>query len=94
MMEDRTNKLKTQSSFQHVAKPYKTVEEALEAFKTERANHIKYIKGTTEDLRNHVVQMSFGWIDCYQLCLVIACNSDRHMQQIQELKEDPNFPSR
>jgi len=94
VMEDRTNKVKTQPAFESVNTPYKTVEEALVAFKAERADHIKYIKGTTEDLRNHVVQMPFGWLDCYQLCLMISSYSNRHMQQIEEVKADPNFPSR
>ena len=69
MMEDRSNKVKTMTPFEPQNTPYKSLDEALDAFKARRAEHIKYIKTTTEDLRNHVVQMPFGWIDCYQLCL-------------------------
>jgi len=74
--------------------PYRNINEAIESFKTTRADNIKYIKGTTENLRNHVLKMPFGWIDCYQLCLVISANSDRYFEQIEEIKTDPNFPSR
>jgi len=66
----------------------------MESFATDRANHIKYIKGTTEDLRNHVIQMPFGWIDAYQLCLMISSGTDRYMEQIEQIKADSKFPAR
>ena len=44
---------------------YKSIQEALQSFKSLRAAHIKYMKSSTEDLRNHVVEMPFGYIDCY-----------------------------
>lgn len=94
VMEDRSNKVKAQAAFEPVNTPYKTLEEALESFKAARAEHIKYIKNTTEDLRNHVAKMPFGWLDCYQLCLMISSHSQRHVQQIEEVKGNPNFPSR
>ena len=73
---------------------FKTVGEALDHFKATRAEHFKYMKGTTEDLRNHVAQTSYGWLDCYQVCLLISSYSKRYLQQIEEIKADPNFPSR
>jgi hypothetical protein len=93
-LEDRSNKVKTSEPFEPKNTPYKSLDEALNAFKAMRADHIKYMKSTTEDLRNHVVQMPFGWLDCYQLCLMMAAHSNRHTQQINEVKADPNFPSR
>lgn len=94
MMENRTNRVKTIAPFEPQNTPYKSIAEALIDFKTRRADHIKYLKSTTEDLRNHVVQMPFGWIDGYQLCLMMASHSNRHNQQIDEVKSDPNFPAR
>jgi DinB superfamily len=91
-LEDRSGKIKTIPPLEPQNTPYKTLDEALEAFKTRRADHIKYMKATTEDLRNHMVQMPFGSLDCYQLCLMIAAHSNRHTQQINEVKADPNFP--
>ncbi len=73
---------------------FKTVEEALESFKTTRAEHFKYMKGTTEDLRNHVAYTAYGWLDCYQVCLLISSYSKRYLEQIEEIKADPHFPSR
>ena len=92
MIEDRSNKVKTVDAFEPKNTPYKSLEDAIEAFKAGRADHIKYMKSTTEDMRNHVLQMPFGWIDCYQLCLMIAAHNNRHVQQINEVKADPGYP--
>jgi hypothetical protein len=87
-MEDRTHKVKTSASLEPQNAPYKSLIQALDDFKKKRTNHIEYIQSTTEDLRDHIVQTPFGWVDCYQLCLVIASHSKRHMQQIDEIKEE------
>ena len=92
MIKDRTNKVKTQEAFEPKNAPWKSLDEAIKDFKDKRNDHIKYMKSTTEDLRNHVVQLPFGWIDCYQLYLMIGAHSNRHTQQIDEVKADPNFP--
>ena len=92
MIEDRTNKVKTFPTFEPQNTGYKTLDEAMNDFKTTRAARIKYIKATSEDLRNHFVQMPFVLLDCYQLCLMIAANTDRHIQQLNEVKADTGFP--
>jgi uncharacterized damage-inducible protein DinB len=92
MMEDRSFKAKTAEPFEPKNTPYKSHEDALSYFKNARAEHIKYLKSTTEDLRNHVVQMPYGWIDGYQLSLMISAHSNRHTRQINEIKADPGFP--
>ena len=92
MTEDRTNKVKTFSPLEPQNTPYKSLDEAINDFKTTRIAHIKYIKATSEDLRNHFVQMPFGLLDCYQLCLLISSHTDRHVQQLNEVKADAGFP--
>ncbi len=92
MMEDRSYKVKTSEAFEPKNTPYKSIDEAIDAFKSQRTEHIKYLKSTTEDMRNHVAQMPFGWLDCYQLCLMAGSHSNRHTQQINEVKADPGFP--
>lgn len=92
MMEDRSSKVKTVESFEPKSTPYQYLDDAVNAFKVMRADHIKYMKSTTEDMRNHVVQMPFGWLDCYQLCLMMASHSNRHMQQMKEVIADTDFP--
>jgi len=92
MMEDRSFKVKTSESFEPKNASWKTVDEAMDYFKDLRAEHIKYIKNTTEDLRNHVVTMPFGALDCYQVCLMMGSHSNRHTQQLNEVKAEKNFP--
>jgi len=92
MIESRENKVKTFPVLEPQNTGYKSLEEAINDFKTSRTAHIKYIKATSEDLRNHFVQMPFGLLDCYQLCLMISSHTNRHTQQLNEVKADAGFP--
>ncbi len=92
MVKDRTKKAQAPEPFQPKNISYKSLDEAIDDFKTNRTAHIKYMKTSTEDMRNHVIQMPFGSIDCYQLYLMIAAHSNRHTQQMNEVKADPAFP--
>lgn len=73
---------------------YKDLGEALAKFQALRATMIDYIKTTNDDLRAH----SFGdygeVIDCWQWMLEISTHAERHIQQIREIKNDPNFPKK
>jgi hypothetical protein len=71
---------------------YKDLGEALGKFQALRATMIEYIKTTSDDMRAH----SFGdreVIDCWQWMLEISTHAERHIQQIREIKNDPNFPT-
>ena len=94
MMEDRSKKFKTMEPFEPKNTGYNTLAEATEDFKKNRMEHIRYLKNSTEDFRNHVVQMPFGSIDAYQVCLMIASHSNRHTQQINEVKASTGFPAK
>jgi hypothetical protein len=91
-LESRERKVKTFAPFEPQNTPFKTLDDAMTSFKDLRAEHIKYMKTTTEDLRNHMVQMPFGTLDCYQLCLMMAAHTERHRKQMEEVKANPNFP--
>ena len=73
---------------------YKDMGEALGKFQALRGTMIDYIKTTNDDLRAH----SFGEygevIDCWQWMLEISTHAERHIQQIREIKNDPNFPKK
>lgn len=71
---------------------WKTRGAALADFKSKASDYISYINSSTEDMRNHVIEMPFGWIDCYQLSLIIAANNECFLRQINEIKKDPKFP--
>jgi hypothetical protein len=91
-MESREEKRKTLAPLDPQNSGYENFEIAVNDFKVNRAAHIKYIKATSQDLRNHFVQMPFGMIDCYQLCLMISAHTSRHISQLNEIKADPKFP--
>ena len=73
---------------------YKDMGEALGKFQALRATMIDYIKTTNDDLRAH----SFGdygeVIDSWQWMLEISTHAERHINQIREIKSDPNFPKK
>ena len=94
MIEDRTTKAQAPEPIQPKNTGFNSLTEAVEDFKNSRGNHIKYLKNSTEDLRNHVVQMPFGYIDCYQFLLFMAAHSNRHTQQMNEVKANPGFPAK
>ncbi len=91
-IEDRTNKVKTAEPFEPKNSMFNSLDEAINDFRQHRMDHIKYLKTTTGDLRNHMVQMPFGTLDCYQLSLMIAAHSNRHTQQMNEVKASSGFP--
>jgi hypothetical protein len=93
MIENRSTKAQAPEPIQPKNAGYTSIDAALLDFKITRMEHIKYIKTSTEDMRNHVVQLPFGWIDCYQLYLMIAAHSNRHTQQLNEVKANAAFPA-
>lgn len=93
MVTDNNQPVKLMEIFLPENSTHRLHNEPLSVFKAARTDHIKYIKNTTEDLRNHVVQTPIGYLDCYQLCLLIAANSKRCIQQINEIKSSAGFPN-
>lgn len=92
MVTDRTNKVKTSESFEPVKSSWATTDKAFIAFKDKRTDLIKYAKTSTDDMRNHMIQMPFGYLDTYQLMLMIGAHTRRHIMQIEEVKANPAFP--
>jgi hypothetical protein len=90
--EDRTNKIKTFDALKPENTPYKTLAEALASFKENREKLIAFVNTSKDDLRNHVSALPMGSYDAYQLILLISAHTNRHMQQIEEVKADANFP--
>lgn len=91
-IEDRSTKVKTFPPLEPVNTPYKSVTEAWDSFSKSRDKLIEYVNATNEDLRNHVMKLPLGSFDAYQMILFIGAHSNRHMQQMNEVKADPNFP--
>lgn len=91
-VEDRSHKAKTFDVLEPANSPYKTVAEALAAFKEHRQKLIAFVKSTPANLRNHVSVLPIGTYDAYQFILLIAAHSNRHTQQVDEVKNSVNFP--
>ena len=91
-IRSRENKVKTFSSYEPVNTPYKSLDEAVDEFKSKRADLVKYAKTSTGNMRDHVVEGMMGMMDTYQLILVLSGHTARHTAQIEEIKQHPNFP--
>jgi len=91
-LEDRSTKVKTSDPMKPENTPFTSAADALQSFKTSRDKLIVFVKSTQDDLRNHVLSLPFGTYDSYQMILLIGAHSNRHTQQIEEVKADPNFP--
>jgi len=85
-------KAQAPEEFRPVKSPYHTLSETLDAFKADRNKLIDYIQKTNDDMRKHIAKMPFGSLDSYQLVLLISAHTNRHTQQINEVKADSNFP--
>jgi len=62
-------------------------------FKESRDRDIAYVESTEDDLRDHFVPHPvLGPLDGYQWILLMSAHSERHTEQINEVKADPKFP--
>lgn len=93
MVADRSQKREAQETMKPSGK-FGSFEATLAEFKTQRDNHIQYIKTTSDDLRNHYNDFPFGKLDTYQTILLMAAHSRRHTAQVQEVLSNPNFPKK
>jgi hypothetical protein len=91
-IENRTQKVKTMDPMKPENTPYQSAADALASFKENREKLISFMSSTKDDLRNHVVELPFGTYDAYQVILLVGAHSNRHTQQIEEVKADANFP--
>ncbi|GEO07831.1 DinB family protein [Segetibacter aerophilus] len=93
-VKDRAHKSKTFEALEPANAPYKTAAEAVASFKENREKLVAFVKTSNEDLRAHISALPIGTYDAYQLILLIAGHSNRHTQQIEEVKANPSFPKR
>ncbi|MGZ8558750.1 MAG: DinB family protein [Chitinophagaceae bacterium] len=91
---DRAAKAKDEQAFLPGNVRWQSINGAISAFKALRLQSLKYTKTTTEDLRNHFIQLGIGWVDGYQFILYISEYSRRYLQEISEIKADPDFPKK
>jgi len=68
------------------------VRAGLDALSKLRAQMLRYVKTTQEELRNRLVQRE--GCDAYQWLVLISAHAQRHILQIREIKADPKFPKK
>ena len=92
MVASREKKIKTAPPLEPQNSSFKSCPDALSGFYDSRKMLTEFVATTSDDMRDHVVALPFGSFDSYQMILFIAAHSNRHTQQIDEVKADPNFP--
>ena len=72
---------------------FKSASEAIASFKEQRAKTINYIKITNDDLFNHFWRHpATGVVDLYQTLILMSAHLERHLVQIQNVKQDRDYP--
>ena len=89
-MSDRSQKAQAPEAL--VPGPATSRTELLERFKQVRDRTIAYVDQTEAPLRLHFASVPGGEMDAYQFLLMIAGHTDRHVQQIEEVKAAAGFP--
>jgi len=91
-LENRTQKVKTMDMMKPENSPFTSTEEAVSSIYESVKKITDFIDTTSQDMRNHVVELPFGSYDAYQVVLIIGSHTNRHTQQIDEVKAQPGFP--
>lgn len=79
-------------SFSHRKLKFKNLEEALKFYKDERAEMLKYVQTSTQNVRQHISKTNWGNFDAYQLMLLNTIYAKQYLQQIEQIKAHSNFP--
>lgn len=91
LITNRNDKIQTQPQFQPSGK-FTSADDAIEAFDDQREMTVDWLKDSDANMRNYVNEFPFGKIDAYQTVLFMAGHSERHTAQIEEIKNNPDFP--
>lgn len=89
----RDHKLKTSPELEP-DKRYRTPKEFLKHFRKLRNASMEYASQTEDQLRLYLVSFGpLGDLDGYQILMFMSGHMERHIQQIEEVMGDPNYPS-
>ena len=76
---------------------FPSIAAALEAFKAERMKTIRYVQTTDASMRDHFAD-NMGPegkpADAYQMILLLAAHTDRHVAQINDVKSAAGYPKK
>jgi hypothetical protein len=90
-MADRTNKAQAPPALQPTGR-WATPEAAAAEFRKRQDGIIAYVETTKDALRDHASGSGENAFDAYQLIVMLAGHTQRHVAQINEVKADPKYP--
>jgi hypothetical protein len=94
MIPDRTTKAQAPEMLKPVGR-WATREALIEEFKKDRGSAIRFVKTSSEPLRDHFgPNPVFTELDAWQWILFMSAHTERHTAQINEVKADPGFPKK
>jgi len=89
----RDHKLKTTPELEPTGS-YHSSQQFLKSFAKLRVESITYAQTTEDALRHHFIPFGpLGELDGYQILMFMSGHLERHIQQIEEVMQDPSFPS-
>ena len=89
---DRTQRYQAPAAYRPSGK-FKTPAAALAAFNAARTRTATFIRETPLPLRDHILpHPALGPLDAYQWIVLLGAHTERHVNQIRELKARPDFP--
>lgn len=91
-VEDRSRKAQAAEPLKPYNSPDKDLASTLRTFNASRDSLIHFIDTTHSDLRAHVANLGFAKVDTYQIILLVSAHTNRHTQQLNEVKADAGFP--
>ena len=69
------------------------IEESLAIFLERREDNMNFLTTTEEDLHKHYWKHPFlGLFDTYQIFMMLAAHTERHIAQMEEVMANENFP--
>jgi uncharacterized damage-inducible protein DinB len=69
-------------------------EEAIERFAEARSHTVAFLRSSELNHRAHVISHPIiGALDAYQWVLLVSAHTERHLNQLLEVKADPEFPA-
>jgi hypothetical protein len=90
---DRTTKAKAPEMLVPKSS-FKSPDALIAAFRQSRDANIAYLRDTKDPLRACVVDAGGSPMDCYQVYLLIAAHTQRHISQMKEVMANPAFPKK
>lgn len=89
----RDHKVKTRPELEPSG-GYDTPQAFLKSFLKLREASIQYANTTEDNLRHHFIPFGpLGDLDGYQILMFMSGHLERHIQQMEEVMNDPNYPS-